>query len=66
MARRALEAIAVEEFRTGKLTQAELRKVLGFGTRGALDACLKARSIYTDCDSEDLDQERRDLDRLGL
>ena len=64
VARRAPEAIAVEEFRIGNLTQAELRTVLGFGTRGALDACLEARSVYTD--SEDLDQERRDPDRLGL
>ncbi|MGI4764508.1 MAG: UPF0175 family protein [Janthinobacterium lividum] len=66
IARRALEAFAVEEFRVGNLSQAELRRVLGFATRGALDAFLKTRHVYTDIDMGDLDRERRDLDNLGL
>lgn len=64
--RRALEAFALEEFRVGHLTEAELRRLLGFATRSALDAFLKARHVYTDLDSRDLDQDRRDLSRLGL
>ncbi len=66
IAGRALEAFAVEEFRVGNLSQAELRDLLGFATRGALDAFLKTRRVYTNLDIGDLDQERRDLDRLGL
>ena len=66
ISRRALEAFAVEEFRVGKLTQAELCEVLGFATRGSLDTLLKARGIYAELDMHDLDDERRDLDRLGL
>ena len=66
IARRALEAFAVEEFRVGNLSQSELRDMLGFATRGSLDAFLKARHVYMDLDMSDLDQERRDLDRLGL
>ncbi|HWX31960.1 MAG TPA: hypothetical protein VNZ53_31570 [Steroidobacteraceae bacterium] len=31
--RRILEALAVEEFRLGRLTQPELRRLLGFATR---------------------------------
>ncbi|GJD44993.1 hypothetical protein AFCDBAGC_2862 [Methylobacterium cerastii] len=66
LGRRALEAFAVEEFRAGRLTQAELRALLGFGTRAALDAFLKARDVFVAYDVPDLDADRRDLDRLGL
>jgi hypothetical protein len=33
LSRRALEALALEEYRSGHLTEAELQKLLGFGTR---------------------------------
>src|SRR5215831_6711867 len=39
--RRVLEAFAVEEFRQGRLTQPELRRLLGFATRQSLDAFLR-------------------------
>ena len=65
-ARRTLESIAVEAFRAGQLTQPELRRRLGFDIRSALDAFLKERGVYTDYDQEDLMQDLRDLDRLGL
>lgn len=45
--RRALEALALEEFKLGHLTKPELRRLLGFGTREALDGFLKAH----DCSS---------------
>lgn len=66
LGRRALEALALEEYRAGRLSTAELRRVLGFGSRGELDGFLKARGIYEDYTPEDLERERRTLDRLGL
>lgn len=66
LGRRALEALALEEYRAGRLSTAELRRVLGFGSRGELDGFLKARGIYEDYTLEDLERERRTLDRLGL
>ena len=66
LARRALEAFAVEEFRAGRLTQPELRRLLGLATRAALDAFLKERHVYTDYSIDDLDPDRRDLSRVGL
>ena len=33
--RRALEALALEEYKLGHLTKPELRRLLGFGTRAA-------------------------------
>ncbi len=58
--------LAVDEFGAGRLTQPELRRLLGFGTRTALDAFLRERGVHTDYDHADLLQDLRDLDRLGL
>ena len=66
LGRRVLEALALEEYRAGRLSTAEPRRVLGFDSRGELDGFLKARGIYEDCTPEDLGRERRTLDRLGL
>ncbi|EIZ84334.1 MULTISPECIES: UPF0175 family protein [Methylobacterium] len=64
--RRALEAFAAEEYRAGRLTHPELRRMLGFSTHAALDAFLKARSIYEPYGIADFERERADLARLGL
>ena len=64
--RRALEALALEEFKQGHLTKPELRRLLGFGTRMKLDEFLKAHDIYEPYTMEDLERERRDLQRLGF
>lgn len=66
IARRALEAFGVEEYRAGRLTPPELRRLLGFSTRTALDAFLKARQVHAPFDADDFDRDRRDLDGLGL
>ena len=36
LSRRALEALALQEFRSGHITKPELRRLLGFGTRRRL------------------------------
>jgi hypothetical protein len=64
--RRALEALALDEFRQGHLGRAELRELLGFATRGKLDEFLTARGIFGTYMAEDLERDRRDLARLGL
>jgi hypothetical protein len=64
--RRVLEALAVEEFRLGHLTQPELRRLLGFATRQALDAFLKAHDVFIPYTVDDLDQDTSDLRRLGF
>ena len=40
--RRALEALALEEYKVGHLTKPELRRLLGFATGDALDGFLRA------------------------
>jgi hypothetical protein len=63
--RRALEALALEEYKLGHLTEPELRRLLGFGARSKLDEFLKAHDMsepYT----LDLEGERRDLAGTAL
>jgi hypothetical protein len=43
--RRALEALAAEEYRLGHLTATELRRLLGFEAEVALDAFLKVHGL---------------------
>ncbi len=64
--RRALEALAIEEHRAGRLPLPELRRLLGFATRAELDGFLKAHGLFADYTLADLEQERQDLQRLGL
>jgi hypothetical protein len=66
LSRRALEALAIEEYKSGHFTSAELRRVLGFRTRMALDEFLKAHGVFLDYTLADLEQERQDLRRLGF
>ena len=66
LSRRALEALALEEYKSGHLTKSELRRLLGFGTREVLDGFLKAHEIFVDYTLDDLEQDRNDLRRLGF
>jgi hypothetical protein len=66
LSRRALEALALEEFKSGHLTKPELRQLLGYETRAALDGFLKAHAVFEEYTLEDLEEERHDLSRLGL
>ncbi len=66
LSRRALEAFALAEYQPHRLTESELRRLLGFATRYELDGFLKARGIFLDYTPTDLRQERQTLDRLGI
>jgi Uncharacterised protein family (UPF0175) len=64
--RRVLEALALEEYRAGRLTRPELRRTLGFATRPELDGFLKEHGIEEGMTVAEFERERQDLDRLGL
>ena len=66
LSRRALEALALEEYRSAHLGKADLRRLLGFTTRYELDGFLKAHQVWTDYTIEDFQREREDLRRLGF
>jgi hypothetical protein len=45
-AREALEAFAIEGYRSGALTALQVRELLGFETRYELDGFLKAHQVW--------------------
>jgi hypothetical protein len=64
--RRVLEALALDEFRQGHLSRAELRRMLGFATRIKLDEFLATHGVFGTYTLDDLERERRDLQRRGF
>jgi hypothetical protein len=64
--RRALEALALEEFKCGRITLPELRRFLGFGTRYQLDGFLKSHHVFEEYTMEDFEQDRHAARQLGL
>jgi hypothetical protein len=66
LSRRALEALALAEFKSGRITKPELRRLLGFGTRYQLDGFLKSHGVYEDYTMEDFELDRDALKQLGF
>ncbi len=64
--REALEALALESYRAGRLTRPGLRRLLGFGSPPALDAFLVSHGVYGTYTEQDLAHDRQDLQTLGL
>jgi len=64
--RRALEALAADEFRTGHLTKPELRQLLAFDTGNQIDRFLKAHGVFEQFTLAGLEQELQTLRRLGI
>ena len=64
MPRRSLEAIAVEAYRSGALTESQIRRLLGLESRFQVHALLKKHSVplhYTPADLKDDLQVQREL-----
>lgn len=55
--RALLESFAVEGYRSGTLTEEEVRKILGYGTRVQVDGFLKEHGVYWNYTLEDLDRD---------
>lgn len=65
LSRRALEGFALEELRAGRITESQLREMLGLA-RIELDGFLKSHGVYQDYTVADFEEERRALKELGL
>jgi predicted HTH domain antitoxin len=61
--RRMLEAIAVEGYRSGILSQGQVRRILNLSWHET-EAFLKARQAYLRYDESDLEHDVATLDRL--
>jgi predicted HTH domain antitoxin len=55
--REALEALAVEGYRTQRLTESEVRQMLGYETRMQVHALLKEHDVYLHYSLEDLETD---------
>ncbi len=64
LSRTALEAIALEGYRSDRLTGFQVMEMLGLETRLELDAFLKAHHVDLEYSFEDLEREHADLDFL--
>jgi predicted HTH domain antitoxin len=57
LSRAAREAIAIEGYRSGALSQSQVQRLLGLASRWEVDALLKRAGVYLDYTEEDLDRE---------
>lgn len=64
--RRSLEAIAVEGYRTGALSEAQVRRALGLQTRFDVHALLKAHQVPLRITTADLDDDLDAHRALGI
>ena len=64
VSRGTLEAVALEGYRDGTLTRDQVGRLLGLSFWDT-EAFLKERQAYLAYNEEDLEQDRRDLDRIG-
>jgi predicted HTH domain antitoxin len=64
VSRGTLQAVAVEGYRDGTLSREQVGRVLGLSF-WETEAFLKEREAYLAYHEQDLEHDRRDLDRLG-
>ncbi len=57
LSRAALEALAIEGARTGKLSTSQVRRLLGFSTRMQVDGFLKSHSVFLSATAADVEQD---------
>lgn len=66
ISRRALESLALTEYKAGHLTEDGLRRLLGFTTRYQLDGFLKAHGVWIDYTIDDFEREIAALKEIGV
>lgn len=64
--RGALEGLSLEAYKAGRITNAELRRLLGFETRYELDGFLKAHDVWMNFTIDDLRRDVATLQQLGF
>lgn len=64
--RRAMEAIAVEGYRTGALTENQVRRLLGLESRFDVHALLKEHRVPLRYTASDLEDDLRAHRELGI
>jgi len=62
--RHALEALALEGYRSAALTESQVRRVLGFRSRMEVNSFLREHGMYYDYTPSEIDREIRTNERL--
>lgn len=62
--RALLKSFAVEGYRSGTLTEEQVRRVLGYGTRMQVHGFLKEHGVHLNYGREDLEQDMETLRQL--
>jgi hypothetical protein len=62
--RHVLEAFALEGYRSGALTESQVRRVLGFESRLEVNSFLRDHGVYYHYTPSEIDQEIRTNERL--
>jgi hypothetical protein len=55
--RAVLESLALEGYRAGALTQAQVRRLLGFASLAEVDGFLKQHGVYLEYTLDDLERD---------
>lgn len=63
-ARAVLEAVAIEGYRTDRLSEYDVQQLLGFESRMQVHAFLKANQVYLHYGPEDLEHDMREAERI--
>ena len=63
-AQAALEALALEGYRSQRLGESAVRLLLGFQTRMEVHAFLKEHGVYLNYSMNDLEHDMREADRI--
>jgi Uncharacterised protein family (UPF0175) len=66
LSRDALEALLADEYRNDRISKSELMQLLNIPTSYELDGFLKAHDVWIECTLEELNEEVKGLERLGL
>ena len=66
LSRQILEGFALEEYKSGRISTPELRRLLGYETRYELDGFLKDHQVWVNYTIDDLRRDVSTLERLGF
>ena len=63
LSRTALESVAIEGYRSRKLGNGQIRRILGFDTPMQVDAFLKEHDVYLNYTMDELEKDLKNIER---
>jgi predicted HTH domain antitoxin len=66
LSKRTLETLAIDGYRSGALSESQVRRMLRFQTRMEVHEFLKSAGVYFDYTEDDLKQDLETHHKLGI